>query len=68
MSLLERINKMFGAHKYSIAEEKQDILTANVKIAVQRNEQAGMKVRETLLELLSENDKVRRTHNENNQT
>jgi hypothetical protein len=68
MSLSERINKMFGTRKYSAVDEKQDVLTANVKIAVQRNEQAGMKVRETLLELLSENDKIRRSHNENNHT
>lgn len=67
---LERIFKMLGFVKPRSNDPngKQDILTAGINQAIQRNEQAGAKVRETLLELLTENDRVRRAHNENNHT
>ena len=47
---------------------KPDALTASVKIAVQRNQLAGMKVRETLREFLAENDRLRSERNENHHT
>lgn len=50
---------MFGIRHMSRGHLEEshtpDALSANVKIAVQKNEQAGMKVQETLRELLEEN-------------